>query len=171
MKIKKVSFVFLVVIAVLSIGGQTKMTSLNTFSDEKSLNFKTCVTIQLGFDYLLAAFEKMFDQYAQRFNMQFEEQHQHDHPQKKSTFQDNIFAGNLHFKINRDIQWQGDKLKQGAGGHAFINYSKSTSDDHLVIGVPFIMEPIERVFNIHTKEEMQEVIIKGTIEFHVLIDW
>ena len=170
-KFKKVSIVFVAVMALNLLGAQTKMTELNTFSEEKSLNFKTCVTVQLGFDYLLAAFEKIFDQYANRFNMQFEEQHQVDHPQKKSTFQDNIFAGNLHFKVNRDIEWQGDQLGQGKGGHAFINYTKSNSDNHLVIGVPFIMEPIERVFNIHTKEEMQEVIIKGTIEFQILIDW
>lgn len=44
-KFKKVSIVFVAVMALNLLGAQTKMTELNTFSEEKSLNFKTCVTV------------------------------------------------------------------------------------------------------------------------------
>ena len=45
---------------------------LNLFASEQSLKFKTCLTAQVGFEYILSAFEKTFDQYAQRFNREFD---------------------------------------------------------------------------------------------------
>ena len=165
LKLGKTSIALIAVATLFVVGTHAKVEELNTFSEEKSLNLKTCAMVQLGFDYLLSSVEKMFEQYAHRFNMQFEEQHRGDHPQKKSTYQDNIFAGNLHFKVARDTEWIGDANGLGRGGHAFINYSKSSSDDILVIGVPYVMETIERVYNMHTKDYVHEVIIRGVIEF------
>lgn len=40
-----------------------------------------------------------------------------------------------------------------------------------MIGVPYVLESIERVYNMHTKDYVHEVIIRGVIEFQVYIDW
>ena len=37
---------------------------MNLFADEELLKLKTCLTAQVGFDYILTALEKTFDQYA-----------------------------------------------------------------------------------------------------------
>lgn len=134
---------------------------INTFATEKSIKLKSCVTAQVGFEYILSAFEKMFDQYMQRFNREFEEEHGSDHPQKKSTFAENVFAGNLHLKVMRD---------KAAGG-AFVNKTASIADQLLVVGIPYMLEPIERVWDIHLKKEVPEVILKGTIEINLHLEW
>ena len=53
----------------------------------------------------------------QRFNRVYESEHASDRVQKKSTYKENVFAGNLHMKVYRD----GNKK-------AFINESASIKD-------------------------------------------
>ena len=47
-------------------------TPIHLHSQEKSLKFKTCFSAQVGFEYIVSAFEKTFDQYAERFNRDFD---------------------------------------------------------------------------------------------------
>jgi hypothetical protein len=70
-----------------------------------------------------------------------------------------VFAGNLHIKVHRDD----DRT-------AFINESASIADKLLVVSVPYKLEPVERVWDIHLKKEVPEVVLKGTIEFYLAIE-
>jgi hypothetical protein len=67
-----------------------------------------------------------------------------------------VFAGNLHIKVYRD-----DKRT------AYVNESASDSGKRLVIAVPYKLIPVERVWDIHLKKEVPEVILKGRIEFFI----
>lgn len=62
-------------------------------------------------------------------------------------------------------------MRDHAAGAAFINKTASVIDQKLVIGVPYILEPIERVWDIHLKKDVPEVILKGTIEINLHLDW
>ena len=54
---------------------------------------------------------------------------------------------------------------------AFINETASTQDKLIVIGVPYKLIPIEKVFSAIEKKEVPEVELKGTIEFYLGIKW
>lgn len=120
------------------------------------LQHKPCVSSQIGFDYLLKSVDHVFHQYTLRFNRAYEEEHAPDRKQKKSTHAENVFAGNLHIKVYRD-----DKRT------AYVNESASDSSKRLVIAVPYKLIPVERVWDIHLKKEVPEVILQGRIEFFI----
>lgn len=117
---------------------------------------KPCVSSQIGFDYLLKSVDQVFHQYTLRFNRAYEEEHAPDRKQKKSTHAENVFAGNLHIKVYRD----GERT-------AYVNESASDPSKRLVIAVPYKLIPVERVWDIHLKKEVPEVILRGRIEFFV----
>ena len=89
----------------------------------------------------------------------YEAEHGHDRTQKKSTYKENVFAGNLHMKVYRD----NDKK-------AFVNESKSVEGKILVVGVPYQVIPVETVWDKHTQKDVPEVKLRGTIEFELIFD-
>ena len=123
------------------------VTPLHLHSEEKSLNLKTCFSAQVGFEYILSAFEKTFDQYAQRFNRDFDpldksgvepliidkKMIQIDNPQKRSTYEQYLFYDGLYLKVQRNTSAKG----------AFLNKEKSIQGKKLVVSVPYVIMPFE----------------------------
>jgi len=62
----------------------------------------------------------------------------------------------LHIKVYND-----DERK------AFINESASSEASRLVVAVPYKLIPIERVWDMHLREEVPEVVLKGHVEFFI----
>ena len=123
---------------------------------DQPLEYKPCVSSQIGFDYFLKSVNQVFHQYALRFNRVYETEFEPDRKQKKSTYAENVFAGNLHIKVYND-----DERK------AFINESASVEASRLVVAVPYKLIPVERVWDMHLREEVPEVVLKGHVEFFI----
>ena len=93
-----------------------------------------------------------------RFNAQYDRLPKEERFQKRSNFRQNVFAGNLKFKVGR-MQEFGDDLD------VEIDWEASIPGELVAVNIPFKIYPTTNAYN-SLKEYIVEAEFEGRLQLH-----